>query len=116
MGYRLRTGESAQNGIRRVISEEIERSLGEVADADLDRAHTIHQVRKRCKKIRATLRLVRGALGNTYSSENAWYRDAARRMSELRDAQAMMETYDALAKRFVDQADEEVIRPSLPHL
>lgn len=111
MPYRLRTGESVQDGIRRVLSKQIERSLGELADTNLNRADTIHQVRKRCKKIRAALQLVRGALGNKYSKENAWYRDAARRISDVRDTEAMIETCDALAKHFIDQVDIEIIQP-----
>lgn len=115
MPYRLRTGESVQDGIRRVLSEQIERSLGELADTNLNGADTIHQVRKRCKKIRAALQLVRGALGNTYSKENAWYRDAARGISDVRDTEAMIETCGALAKRFIDQVDI-VIQPILSAL
>ncbi|MBU2569923.1 MAG: CHAD domain-containing protein [Gammaproteobacteria bacterium] len=111
MSYRLRTGESVQDGIRRVISEQIEKSLGEVADTNLDRADTIHQVRKRCKKIRAALRLIRGALGEAYSKENAWYRDVARRISDVRDTEAMIETCGALAEHFDAQVDREIIRP-----
>jgi len=110
MPYRLRIGESVQDGIRRVLSEQIERSLDELADPKLDRADRIHQVRKRCKKIRAALRLGRGALGSTYSKENAWYRDAARRISDVRNTQVMIETYDALAKHFDDQVDKGSMR------
>lgn len=100
MPYRLRTGESVQDGIRRVLSEQIKQSLGELADTNLNRADAIHQVRKRSKKIRAALLLVRGALGNTYSKENAWYRDATRSISDVRDTEAMIETCDVLAKLF----------------
>jgi CHAD domain-containing protein len=99
MPYRLRTGESVQCGIRRVLSEQIERSLGEIADMKRDRADTIHQVRKRCKKIRAALQLVRGALGDAYSKEYAWYRDASRRIADVRDAEAMIETCDCVTPR-----------------
>lgn len=108
----MKAGESVQNGIRRAISEQIEKALDEITDRDLDRAETIHQVRKRCKKIRGSLRLVRGALGNRYSEENAWYRDTARHVSDLRDAQAMIETCDKLSGRFVDSVDEGVLRPT----
>jgi CHAD domain-containing protein len=111
MPYRLRTGESVQCGIRRVLSEQIERSLGEIADMKRDRADTIHQVRKRCKKIRAALQLVRGALGDAYSKEYAWYRDASRRIADVRDAEAMIETCDALAEHFQDKDDGAIIRP-----
>lgn len=71
MPYRLNPGESVQDGIRRVIGEQAERSLDELTDAHLDQAETIHQMRKRCKKIRAALRLVRNALGKAYAVENA---------------------------------------------
>ncbi len=111
MPYRLKTGESVQDGIRRVLSEQIERALGELADTNLGRADTIHQVRKRCKKIRAALRLVRPALGKAYSKENAWYRDAARRIANVRDTEAMLETCDALGEHFAGQMDQEILRP-----
>jgi CHAD domain-containing protein len=110
MAYRLKIGEPVQDGIRRIIIEQIERALGELNDKNLDRADTVHQVRKRCKKIRAALRLVREALGKTYSRENARYRDAARRISKLRDAEAVIETCDALASRFSGRADEGGVR------
>mgnify|MGYP006302818097 CR=1 FL=1 len=111
MPYRLLTDESVEDGIRRVITEQIERALAELNDSELGRHETVHQVRKRCKKIRGALRLVRPALGKAYAVENAWYRDAARRISDLRDAGAMIESYDDLADRFGDQVDGRVIRP-----
>lgn len=104
MAYKLATGETLPDGIRRILSEQLERSLVELADAKLGQAAKIHQLRKRCKKIRGALRLVRGAL-KTYSMENAWYRDAARSISDVRDAQVMLETCDELAQRFGDQVD-----------
>jgi CHAD domain-containing protein len=54
---------------------------------------TVHEVRKRCKEVRAAVRLVRPVLP-TYSEENAHYRDAARRISVVRDAHAAIETFD----------------------
>ncbi|MGM0633514.1 MAG: CHAD domain-containing protein [Pseudomonadota bacterium] len=110
MPYRLNPAESVQDGIRRVIGEQAARALDELSDTHLDQAETIHKVRKRCKKIRAALRLVRSALGKVYAVENASYRDAARGISGVRDTEAMIETCDALAERFADQVDGEAIR------
>lgn len=104
MPYRLKTGEPLQEGIRRVVSEQVERALGELADTSLDRASTIHQVRKRCKKVRGALRLVRSGM-KTYSEQNASYRDAARRLSDARDAEALIETCDALSKKCSGEVD-----------
>src|SRR5439155_20965549 len=58
---------------------------------------TIHDVRKRFKKVRAVLRLVRAEMGErTYCRENACFRDAGRPLTEIRDAKALLETLDDL--------------------
>lgn len=110
MAYRLEHGEPVGPGIRRIVAEQVDRALGEVADAKIERAEVIHRVRKRCKKIRAALRLVRDGLGDTYARENGRYRDAARGISGARDEEAMIETCDALARRFAGREEEPVIR------
>jgi CHAD domain-containing protein len=92
MEYTIRTDETVSEGIKRIVRGKVEAAIGHI-DSDLDRHETVHEVRKRCKEIRAALRLVRGVLP-TYSSENAHYRDAARRISDIRDAQALIETFD----------------------
>ncbi len=60
----------------------------------------VHQVRKDLKKARAALRLLRDAVGEAaYSRENTELRDAARRLSALRDATVGLEvTRELLAK------------------
>ncbi len=112
MPYRLKTAETIDDGIRRVIGEQIERALNELDDNHLSQAETIHQVRKRCKKIRGALRLVRPGLAKkVYTRENRWYRDAARKISDVRDARAMLETFDALRARYAGEADKRTIQP-----
>lgn len=53
MSFTFIIGESAGDGIRRMAREQIDRALEEISDSSLDRHDTVHQVRKRCKKIRA---------------------------------------------------------------
>ena len=116
MGYRLRSGESVVEGVRRVAVEQVEAALGEVANPELDRGETVHQVRKRCKKLRGLLRLVRPVLGKTYAEENAWYRDAARPLSGVRDAESVIEAFDELLswkKAQVDGSRAETVREAL---
>lgn len=105
MAYRLLAEESVEEGIKRIVREQIDKAIGEIHDQELDRHQTVHQVRKRCKKIRGALRLVRPEFEETYQFENAWFRDAARKLSPLRDAEAMIETYDQLMERFSDQLE-----------
>ncbi len=99
----LRRDESGSAGIDRILEGKIDAAIGHV-DGGMDRHETVHEVRKRCKEIRAALRLVRGVLP-TYSAENAHYRDAARRLSDIRDAQALVETFDDHVTPAVESAD-----------
>jgi CHAD domain-containing protein len=92
MEYTLGRDESVPAGIKRIIDGKVATGIEHI-DSDMDRHETVHEVRKRCKEVRAALRLVRTVLP-TYSEENAHYRDAARRISDIRDAQALIETFD----------------------
>ncbi len=85
MAYRIKKGDkSVQAGLRRIADEQIGRALGEIDDDDLDFAEKVHQVRKRCKKLRGLIRLVRPAFDD-YSAENGAFRDAAQMLSGVRD-------------------------------
>lgn len=92
MDYTLDPHEPVAAETSRIVGSLVEDGLDHLANED-DPHETVHEVRKRCKEARATLRLVRGVLP-TYSEENAHYRDAARRLSRVRDAQALVETFD----------------------
>jgi CHAD domain-containing protein len=112
MSFRLRVDETIEEGIKRIIGEQITKAVAEVDDPRLDAHETVHQVRKRCKKIRGFLRLVRSALEEgTYAEENAWFRDASRPLSHVRDARALVESYDALMERFGDQVERRTFAP-----
>ncbi len=92
MDYTLQRDERVSGGVKRIVDGKVEAGLDHI-DSEMGRHETVHEVRKRCKEVRAALRLVRGVLP-TYSEENAHYRDAARRISDVRDAQALVETFD----------------------
>ncbi len=99
MGYRFRFDETVEAGLKRIAREQIDRGLEELSDPELDRHEAIHQVRKRCKKLRGLLRLVRPAFKQHYQVENAWYRDAARELACIRDTQSSLEAYLKLVER-----------------
>jgi len=100
MSYHFKIGDEAvQDGVRRIAKSQIEAAIEEIDDESVDRVETVHQVRKRCKKLRGLIRLVRPAFPG-YAEENAAFRDAAASLSGVRDAHVMVETFDALATRF----------------
>jgi CHAD domain-containing protein len=101
MAYRLRFDEPVGDGIRRVCSEQLDDAVAVLRDPDEDRAHGVHEARKSVKKTRAALRLARSSLDRqTYREEMGALRDAARRLSGVRDADVMQETVDKLAERY----------------
>lgn len=62
MAYALaQDDDTVEAGMRRIAAEQIERAIAEIDDTGLDRHETVHQVRKRCKKVRGLVRLVRPA-------------------------------------------------------
>jgi len=110
MAYRLRRDKSVQKSLRLVAVEQLDKAIDELQCPELDRHETVHQVRKRCKKIRGLIRLVRPEFAD-YKSENKFFRDAARTLSHVRDAQSRLECFDALQARFDDQLDFSPLAP-----
>lgn len=96
--------------LRRIAGAEIARSRAALGDAD--RNEGVHRARQRFKKLRGLLRLVGPALGGAGRGEDRRWRDAARRLSQARDATAMIEAADALRRRFGDHRSA----PLLQHL
>lgn len=110
MPYRIKVDETPLDGLRRAVREQMDRAL---ADLDRpDRHEAVHEFRKRCKKIRALLRLFRGAMGDAYARENRWFRDAARKLSELRDATSLLETCVGLADSGDIRARSGLLQPA----
>ncbi len=99
--YHLIPGERVPAGVQRIVREEIESAVGQLTgkgESDLDEA--IHEARKNIKKIRGVLRLVRPQLGEVYTQANIYFRDIGHLLSEFRDAGAIVETFDALRRKY----------------
>ena len=92
MEYTLQPAETVSDGLKRIVDGTVAAAIEHI-DGDMERHETVHEVRKRCKEVRAAVRLVRPVLP-TYSEENGHYRDAAGRLSDVRDAHAAVETFD----------------------
>jgi CHAD domain-containing protein len=79
-----------------VAREQLDNALADIQNEQMDRHETVHQVRKRFKKIRGLIRLVRPGFEKTYQRENANFRDVGRELSDVRDAQSLIEGFDRL--------------------
>ena len=100
-------------GLVRIAREETRRAQAEIADDALSTERTIHQARKRTKRLRGLMRLLRPAFPD-YRAEATHLRNAARGLSRLRDRDVMIATHDALMDR--TGADRRRYAPVRAHL
>jgi CHAD domain-containing protein len=96
--FKLKQGEAVPEGVRRIARGRIDHAIEALADPGEE---TVHEARKDMKKLRALLRLVRGEIGaKVYRRENAFFRDVARELAGVRDADVMLATLADLAERY----------------
>lgn len=123
MPYQLQKRYSIPAEIKRIVTERTDKAIDKLtqeiktndttesnfSDSSCEQ-HTeaIHQARKRFKEIRAAVRLVKSELGKeVYKRENNCFRDAGRRLSTVRDAQVLLETFNKLKKHFAEFINPE---------
>ncbi len=102
MPYRIKKPHRLPAEFRRIALEQVQRGIRELDDPSLDEADQVHQVRKRCKKVRGLVRLFRETNPARYRQENDWFRDTARPLSALRDAEVLQASYDKIMEAFTD--------------
>lgn len=96
--YRLKPGESVPEGVARIARGRIDHALEALEGAT---EQGVHDARKDMKKLRALLRLVRGEIGEeVFRREVDTFRDAARELSGVRDADVMLATLADLEERY----------------
>jgi CHAD domain-containing protein len=96
MAYRFKSGDaSAGEALRRIAAEEFAAIGAALADRTVPLARKVHEGRKATKRLRALLRLVAPVFPEAHE-EIAVLRDAAARLSALRDKGALTETLSRL--------------------
>lgn len=109
MAEQLSLAHSGTRGTQRILRSQIDKALEALADKTQSLSDkAIHSARKELKKARASLRLLREQLGSRlYRHENFSLRDAARPLTEVRDARVLVETIDALAEHFAGEVSRD---------
>jgi len=112
MAYRLSVKDAdLAAAFRRIAAEEARAAVAKIAADDDAGAHrAVHEVRKHGKKLRALIRLFRPVFAD-HAEENAVIRDAARRLSGLRDRAVMLQTHDGLAAALPAGAERRRLAP-----
>lgn len=96
MAYRIRHKDpSAGAAVRRIARQQVEAALACIDGTTGDAGRAVHDVRKRCKKVRGLLRLVHPALDDDGAGNTA-FRAIAAPLGPRRDADVLLETFDDL--------------------
>ena len=96
MAYRFKPGDaSTSEALRRIAAEEFSAIGAALADRTVPLARKVHEGRKATKRLRALLRLVAPVFPEA-REEIAVLRQAAARLSALRDKGALTETLSRL--------------------
>jgi CHAD domain-containing protein len=107
MAFELKANESVNDGIIRNVRHQIETALQHLGATTSSRqrgeseTEAVGEVRKCFKRVRAALRLARAELSeDRYHEENWGFRDAARPLTQVRDAGILVETAEKLRQQF----------------
>jgi hypothetical protein len=88
---------TVEDNVRKAAKTEFDRAIAEVSETGFEVHGTVRNVRRRLKRIRSLRRLIRPVF-SAYAEENAALRHAGAEVAALRDAMALVETADALAR------------------
>ena len=99
MSYKLENNETLSFGLKRIVLELIDKSVFNLSKGNGSFNEDIHDTRKNFKKIRTVLRLMKSNLDDeNFQTENSFYRDTGRTLSDLRDSSVLIQTFDKLLK------------------
>lgn len=110
----LKPKETAACGMMRLICRQI-RSAAKHLD-DGSEKEQVHELRQNVKKIRALLKLIRyGLARKRYQAANSRFRDIARPLAGVRDAEVVLQTFSQFSPEEYAATDNEaaVIRAAL---
>ncbi len=115
--FSLRAGHGILPEIKRILLEQVDYALFQLTTPGLDEDKAVHEARKSFKRIRAMLRLVREDIGeHAYRELNALFRDAGRRLSEIRTSAVLDETLERLHRRYPNQLSGHEVAELAAHL
>jgi CHAD domain-containing protein len=106
MAYRLRPRESVARGLRRLAKKELQSARDELQRTNPPRDEAIHEARKSIKKVRTIAKLIDADDGRGVAKDRKRLRKVSRTLSQLRDADAMLEILAKLEHRNPQLFDE----------
>ncbi|GMQ82039.1 MAG: CHAD domain-containing protein [Rhodothermia bacterium] len=96
MSYAFDPNISLRETVQQIAMEQLDEGLARIKAVESGPVEAVHDLRKRCKKMRALLRLVYPGRSDEVRMEKEWYRDTSVLLSDVRDAQITIEVFDQI--------------------
>lgn len=97
MSYKIRKHEICEDAFRRIIKEQLQKTVRECVDPR-SIPETVRQVRLNMFRVRALLKLFRYNLDTKYKNENAWFKNASHILSTYQEVDVLRDTLHSLKK------------------
>jgi CHAD domain-containing protein len=114
MSFEIDSRGDLRKQVRKAAAGQLDKALKALrprSSSASSRDASVHNSRKRLKETRALLRLVRKGLGEKkFIRENTTLRDAARPLSEVRDATALLEALQSLQERYAGTVNKNTFK------
>jgi len=95
VGYVIGPEHLVRREVRRIAAERLDDAIEHLEAMD-DPEQAVHEARKRCKEVRGLARLIAPALGDEFRPFDRTVQAAAKHLSTMRDAHALLATFDTL--------------------
>jgi CHAD domain-containing protein len=100
VGFRLKSGQAVSNEVRRIVLQQLDRAASELTSiGDPESDESIHDARRRVKKIRAIIRLVRPVLGKAERIDPNM-KKVSKLLAPVADGQGVIDTLNQLLRRY----------------
>lgn len=102
--------QSGATGVQEILRRQVDAAQSQLPHARTDQ-EGIHQVRRQLKAARASLRLLRPAIGErAYRAENTPLRDAGRLLRAARDSVVLVNTLEAVEEEIGDEELRQALK------
>lgn len=102
MSFTIMVDKAVEKQVQKIVKTQIQKAIVESKHEDIETDKAVHQIRKRCKKLRGLLRMIRPILKDKklYDEKNRAFKEIASGLSGARDSKVLGDTYAKIVKRY----------------
>jgi CHAD domain-containing protein len=102
MSFSIAVNKNVEKQLQKIVFTQTQKAIDESKADTISADKAVHQIRKRCKKQRALLRLVRYGLKDKalYKQKDGYYKSIANLLAGARDKKVLGDTFSNIVKKY----------------